>query len=108
MFVNPLYDSSITDSIRTWTSGLIDDNETNRWTVRQQIVGYFSKVWSSNIEVNVYTTNDAYETVASTDATQRVFRVRIMRAHSQVSFSSASIIKPSTTTSTITIGTAYT
>jgi len=58
MFVNPLYDSSDSNSIRSWTSGKIKDNETNRWVVRQQIVGFFSKVWGSNIEVNVYTTND--------------------------------------------------
>lgn len=72
-FVNPLYDSSVDGSIRSWTSDEIKDNETNRWTVRQRLIYFFSKIWGTNIDVEIFTTNDLYETVASADATQRVF-----------------------------------
>jgi len=102
-FVNPLYDSTVTGSVRLWTSGLIKDNETNRWIVRQQLVDYFNTIWGSNIEVFVRTTDDNFNDVAASVATQRVFQVRVVRNIAQKSYSTASIVLATGTTSTIAI-----
>jgi len=65
-------------------------------------------VWGSDIEVNVYTTNDLYETVPSAQATKRVYNIRIQKAIPMQSFTAATVLKEANTTSTITVGAPYT
>jgi len=52
-------------------------------------------------------TNAGYETVDEADATQIVYTVKVLKSISQQSFASAVLVVPSTTTSTITVGTPH-
>ena len=103
MFVNPKYDKDVKGSLRTITSREVKDNDsaTNiRWAV-QDFYGRWD-TWGTWVDVKKYETNDKFETVDS-DSTQIVYTVKVMRAIDQKGFTSATILKAKTTTSTITI-----
>lgn len=106
MFVNPKYDPNNKRSIQLWTTDAIDDNQDDG-TMRRRIVGYYNNIWGSNIAVTHvdYDENDV-ETTADLRV-KRVYTIEVLRRIDGPSFTVASIIPKSGTTSTITIEAPY-
>ena len=102
-FVNPKHDPNNKHSQLIWKSGEIKDNY-NIWQVRQQIVRYFSRIWGSDVSIELtYYDADDVEVESSADAVKRVYTVTVVRLIGESSFVQATILPASGATSEITV-----
>lgn len=79
MFVNPNYDPDDNNDFPTWTSDVIDDNDSSS-TMRHRIVNYFYSVWGSNVSIErIDYDADDIETSDSSLTVKRIYTVTVLR-----------------------------
>lgn len=79
MFVNPTYNPDDRNDFATWTSDVIDDNDSSS-TMRRRIVNYFYRVWGSNVSVEKIDYDaDDIETSDSSLTVKSVYTVTVLK-----------------------------